>query len=84
MPAVGTSWSHKYEMLFREYGCEDLLLSVHTDAEQVEACIEAAVGPERQELTVQIRQARDALIEETKAMWKEVDEVLEFTHKVGE
>jgi colanic acid/amylovoran biosynthesis protein len=84
VPAVGTSWSHKYQMLFREYGCEDLLLSVHTDAEQVEACIEAAVGPERQELTVQIRQARDALIEETKAMWKEVDEVLEFTHKVGE
>lgn len=84
VPAVGTSWSHKYEMLFREYGCEDLLLSVHTEAEQVEACIEAAVGPERAELTVQIRQARDALIEETKAMWKEVDEVLEFTHKVGE
>jgi hypothetical protein len=63
-------------MLFREYGCEDLLLSVHTDAEQVEACIEATVGPDRAELTARIGQAREALIKEVEAMWEQVDEVL--------
>lgn len=76
VPAIGTSWSHKYEMLFEEYRCADMLLSVPTSEERIETCVSAATGNQRTELTSRIRTAGARLQEETIAMWKDVGHVV--------
>jgi colanic acid/amylovoran biosynthesis protein len=76
VPAVGTSWSHKYEMLFEEYGCESMLLPVPAQNEQIRERITAAKDAEHSGLETRIRTRAEALQNETRAMWKQVDGVL--------
>jgi colanic acid/amylovoran biosynthesis protein len=76
VPAVGTSWSHKYEMLFEEYGCESMLLPVPAQKEQIQERITAAKDAGDSGLEARIRTRADALQDETRAMWERVDGVL--------
>lgn len=76
VPAVGTSWSHKYEMLFDEYGCDSMLLPVPAQEEQIQKRIAVAKDARQSGLGAQIRARADALREETRAMWEQVDDVL--------
>jgi len=39
IPCLATSWSHKYELLFKDYDLEDMLLSLDDDFEKIEATI---------------------------------------------
>lgn len=39
VPTMGTSWSHKYEMLFQDYGCSDFLVSTDTAVDDLEATL---------------------------------------------
>ncbi|HEV2293542.1 MAG TPA: polysaccharide pyruvyl transferase family protein [Tepidisphaeraceae bacterium] len=45
VPAIGTSWSHKYEELFGDYGCCQYLLSPEGDAAQLEATLGRMLDP---------------------------------------
>ena len=74
VPSIGTSWSHKYEMLFEEYRCPDMLLSVSAPRDRIDACVSEAVGAQRASLTERIRAAAAQLKQETEAMWRAVDE----------
>ena len=76
VPAIGTSWSHKYEMLFEEYECTEMLLSVSSSKKRVHECVERATGAQRTELAGCIRDAGAKLEQETKAMWRQVDTVI--------
>jgi len=76
IPAIGTSWSHKYEMLFNEYGCESMLLSVSARKEQIQEQIRAAKETGHSSLTEQVRTRAEALRRKTRTMWEQVDEVL--------
>lgn len=76
VPAIGTSWSHKYEMLFEEYACPDMLLSVPARKERVDACVAGATGNQRAELTDRIRKAGSQLRQATRDMWQAVDSVV--------
>jgi colanic acid/amylovoran biosynthesis protein len=76
VPAVGTSWSHKYEMLFREYGCEDMLLPVSATEGQIESGIRAVVGPDRDAVRQRIKKHGEDLKAKTESLWRQVDYVL--------
>ena len=55
VPAIGTSWSHKYEMLFADYACPDLILPVTTKEGSVKALIDHVLGASYSELVKKIR-----------------------------
>lgn len=76
VPAIGTSWSHKYERLFEEYRCPDMLVSVSASRERVQACVSAAVGKQRAPLTNRIRTAAAQLKQKTESMWRAVDDLV--------
>jgi colanic acid/amylovoran biosynthesis protein len=78
VPAVGTSWSHKYEQLFREYGCADMLLPVFADEEEVRDRVAAAMGRRRDDLQGSITERGEELKQETRTMWRTVDEVIDL------
>ncbi|MCB1745227.1 MAG: polysaccharide pyruvyl transferase family protein, partial [Gammaproteobacteria bacterium] len=75
VPALGTSWSHKYEMLFEDYGVPELLLgNLHPASvgDSVERLLDR-----RPQLSSMLRE-RSALIESrASAMWDEVCGVLQ-------
>ncbi|ARA94415.1 hypothetical protein AWN76_015480 [Rhodothermaceae bacterium RA] len=76
VPAIATSWSHKYEMLFADYGCPDLVLPVPADAEQVHAAVTRTLGPEREGLVGTLQARAGAFMAQMRDMWQEVDGVL--------
>ena len=76
VPCVATSWSHKYEMLFRDYDCEDMIVSVASDKDSIRNRIEMAVGESRSDLVNRIKTQSDQLIKRAQEMWVEVDREL--------
>jgi len=76
VPSIGTSWSHKYEMLFDEYGCPDQLLSTSADEERIRTVVNRAVGPDRGALASRVQNRAMALKQQTMSMWERVDAVL--------
>lgn len=79
VPAIGTSWSHKYEQLFREYDCADMLLSVSAAQDTIRACVRTATGDRREALRERLDEQRAQLEQRTEEMWRRVDEVLNLS-----
>lgn len=76
VPSIGTSWSHKYEMLFDDYGCPDLVLPMPVEEARVKAAVSRTLGVERPELIKCLHTKGENLEEQVHAMWEEVDQVL--------
>ncbi|WP_299656932.1 polysaccharide pyruvyl transferase family protein [uncultured Jannaschia sp.] len=74
IPAIGTSWTHKYDRLFEEYGHKGALLRPEVDADRLEAHLQAAIrAPSRTALVARLGAAATAQKDRVRAMWDTVD-----------
>ena len=81
VPCLGTSWSHKYEALYADYGVPELLLRPDISSAELAAMIDETSQPEaniRQRLT----ERAGSLQSQTEALWKTVDDILS-DHSTG-
>jgi colanic acid/amylovoran biosynthesis protein len=77
VPAVATSWSHKYERLYEEYGSHEWLISnLDFDMEALYV-LQTLIDPvNHDEVVCKLKKAAQWNIEKTKKMWREVMEVI--------
>jgi colanic acid/amylovoran biosynthesis protein len=76
VPAIGTSWSHKYEMLFQDYGCEELLLTVDSDHKDVVRKVKKSCETQGGQLRTLILENAESMRNETEKMWSIVEKVI--------
>lgn len=77
VPALGTGWSHKYEMLFRDYGFDDGVIPVPSSNKEIERRLNPLLDAEsRKELGGRLRQVRETQSAAIDEMWKNVVGVL--------
>jgi colanic acid/amylovoran biosynthesis protein len=72
VPAIGTSWSHKYPQLFAEYGCDDALWAVD-DPESAAARLATWLdGPSIDRRRDALRAPAASLKDAARQMWSAV------------
>lgn len=79
VPCVGTSWSHKYEALFRSFGCESLLVPREGlgKPEVQNRIMDVVLDPVASgQVSTKARETAAAHVSRTHEMWKEVRELL--------
>lgn len=77
VPALATGWSHKYKMLFEDYGFEDGLLDVLLSEDQVKEKIDLIIDQNsKEDIKKTIKQNSEELIKQSEKMWNHVFEVL--------
>jgi len=76
VPAIATSWSHKYEMLFEDYGCPNLLLPSGAGPEQASVAVDRVLGPERSQICATIKERGRSVSNRVNEMWREIDAAL--------
>jgi polysaccharide pyruvyl transferase WcaK-like protein len=76
VPAIGTSWSHKYEMLFADYGCPSLLLPVEAGEDQISEALEHTAGAGRAALRHTLLENGERLRAQVELMWRAAEALL--------
>jgi len=78
IPALATSWSHKYKMLFEEYGIPDCCLSVSVEPEVLNRHLEKITNENsRREIITHITNASAIYKEQAEMMWHKVFSVIQ-------
>ncbi len=71
--ALGTSWSHKYEMLFRDYGLSNGVIDASLPFDEVKSRIDrVSTGAGREELRAMIRYHANRSKNDVRRMWDQV------------
>ena len=78
VPSIATSWSHKYEMLFDDYGCPNFVLPISADENQISSLIDAAIGEEREKLISNLTLRANRIKKDSEEMWFNVEKKLGF------
>ena len=77
VPALGIGWSHKYELLFDDYGCSEHVVDPTMDAAALSDRLRAlSTGSERDRLVDRLRTGAERERERARDMWREVNAVL--------
>lgn len=73
VPTLGTGWSHKYRMLFADYGFPEGLLNVTLDQDEIYGKINLIIEPRsREKIKSIIKKNSQNLMDRSILMWKEV------------
>ena len=77
VPCLATSWSHKYEELFREYGCPEYVLPIDVKREDLETKIaELSEGEKRDKVVRVLGERSGNFREEASRMFEEVGDLI--------
>lgn len=77
---VGTSWSHKYERLYEEYECGELLVGPGMDESDLRSIFLKALD-ENSKVISDIQRNAKKFKEETEVFWSEIKEVVDEISK---
>lgn len=77
-PCIGTSWNHKYEAMFEDYGCPDMVLSPGSSETELAEKLGSLLTPEgrrsaHQNLLVAAKTQKDKV----EQMWQQVEQMLQ-------
>jgi polysaccharide pyruvyl transferase WcaK-like protein len=71
IPCIATSWSHKYKLLFEDYGLENKIMDTNSTLAEIETFLSDYISIQGNEtMRGEIGKKKDELIEKTKEMWK--------------
>lgn len=74
VPTVGTAWAHKYQELFADYACPQMLVPDMADPAAWDAPLAGLLDPEaRRALAAALPAAAEQQRARTAAMWRELD-----------
>ena len=77
VPCLATGWSHKYQMLFEDYRCPQLLMNpLYSPSEIKEKILTVTTEPTRTEIVTTIKEAAQEQKQLSQSMWERVHEVI--------
>jgi len=83
VPSLATGWSHKYQMLFADYGFSEGVLDINLSDEELNRALDNLTDPlQMQALSARLNAHSAELKTRTQAMWNEVFALIEQGHSV--
>jgi len=77
VPSLATGWSHKYQMLFADYGFAEGVLNINLSDEELSSALDYLTDPaQMQALSTRLNAHSGELKTRTQAMWNEVFELI--------
>ena len=77
VPAIAVGWSHKYDLLLRDYGCPEMVYSLASPIEMLDALLDQALSDTtRADLMTRIQSEAKRQRELVLEMWQKVDALL--------
>ena len=77
VPTLATGWSHKYKMLFQEYGFDEGLLDVMADRDEIIKKINLIIDPySKRQIQLMITTKSNELKKKSEIMWAKVFKLL--------
>lgn len=76
-PTIGTGWSHKYQMLFKDYECPEMLVKPRRDPSSYLSKIDLLIDEStRKQRSLKLLEISDRQKSLSRQMWSEVEKVI--------